>query len=134
MVNRDNPAPSREHDLVLTPAQASQLALHVGSAARSALSGDVGLATTEAVLAWAVLSSIGAGAVGAPELDGLPDGAELAGHDGDALRACRGARESAYAFIGHFASEQQPDVVAIYEDAVTALDAVIAALTAASHE
>jgi len=134
VVNRDNPAPSHEDDLVLTPAQARQLAFHVRSAARSALSGDVGLATTEAVLAWAVLSGIGAGAVGAPELDGLPDGAELVDYDGDALRACRGARESAYAFIGHFVSEQQPDVVAIYEDAATALDAVIAALAAALHE
>jgi hypothetical protein len=58
----------------------------------------------------------------------------LADHDGDALGACRGARESAYAFIGHFVSEQQPDVVAIYEDAATALDAVIAALTEPSHD
>jgi hypothetical protein len=128
----DDMAPS--HGLVLTALQARQLALHVGSAARCAVSGDVGLATTEAVLAWAVLSGIGAGAMGAEGSDGLPNGAELADRDGDALRAYLGARESAHAFIGHFVSEQQPDVVTIYESAVAVLDTAIASLTAAPHE
>jgi hypothetical protein len=86
------------------------------------------------VLAWAVLSGIGAGAVGAEGSDGLPNGAELADRDGDALRADLGARESAHAFIGHFVSEQQPDVVTIYESAVAVLDTAIASLTAAPHE
>jgi hypothetical protein len=83
-------------EVLLTPLRARQLALHVGSGARYALYGDFALATTEAVLARgsAVLQHR-PGALGAIALDGFPNGAELADHDGRALRACvHGGRRS----------------------------------------
>jgi hypothetical protein len=111
--------------LELTGVEARQLRLHVGQAARYAVADEAGLARTEALLAWAVL----VGSSHGPDpssLDGLPEIGELIpDSDGHARRACVEARESAYAFIGHFVSEQQPDAVRIYEDAVAVLDHVI---------
>jgi hypothetical protein len=51
-----------------------------------------------------------------------------------ALRAYVGARGSAYALIGHFVSEQQPDVVTIYASAAAVVDTATPSLTAATHE
>jgi len=114
---------------VLSVAEARELVLHVGSAACRALVGDVAVARTESVLAWAVLGTVSPAAVETPDLDALPSCEEvLPGHDGEVLAGYRDARDAAYAFMGHFVSEQRPDVVAVYERAVAVLDRAIARL------
>ena len=115
--------------MVLEDPELGQLAWHLGLASRYAATDRTDLARTETLLAWAVLGTGGAVGVDEGTIFEIPvDLGELSAGNGRLVEAFEDARESAYALIGHFTSEQRFDLVDVYERVVDVIDRVVARL------
>ena len=114
---------------VLGDPELGQLAWHLAMASRYAATHQLDLARTETFLAWAMLGTCDAFRDDAmTDFDTPVDPAEANVGDERTIAAFEEAREAAYAFIGHFTSEQRFDLVAVYERVAAVIEDVVARL------
>jgi hypothetical protein len=121
-------APSPE--LQMNAVASGQFSYHVRMAAMCAIAGKIEESASEAVLAWAVLSSCCAGAAAGAAAVGaeLIDPERVAASDDQRRRAQTRAHDLALSLEAHYVSVGQHDVATLYETVADELDASIARL------
>jgi hypothetical protein len=115
--------------MVLEDPELGQLAWHLGLASQYAVADQIALARTETLLAWAVLGTCKAARLDEWMIfETLVDPGDPSLGNGRTIHAMEDARESAYALIGHFTSEQRFDLVDLYERVVGLIERVMTRL------
>ena len=122
-------APSPE--LQMDPATSAQFSYHVRMSAMCAIAGKSEESASEAVLAWAMLSSCCAGAAAGAAVVGseLIDPERVAASDDQRRRAQTRAHDLALSLEAHFVSVGQHATATLYETIADELDKSIAQLT-----